>query len=144
MQITRLTSLISRAAAFLLAAGLAVLSIASAQAQAVNRQPADQRLAVNQVSGPILSRPEVLPPSIQKPAHIKGAPASEGLEEPAPVLASLEEMNDWLITHRRATWQYFEKLGPEYQEKILQQYQSHRDPALLSKNILRTYWQSRR
>ena len=144
MQITRSVSQKPQKLLLLAAFSLALAGTVSAREQVNNTQPTGPQLAANQMPALSFSRPEFSPATIHRPKHIKGAPASDGLEEQAPSLASLEELDDWLITHRRATWLFFDKLTPEDQQEILAAYQKQPDTALLTENVLRTYWQSRR
>ncbi|GEM_PF-5533891 len=99
------------------------------------------------VWGNILVKPLVEKESvvvIQKPTAIKGAPAETGMAETGPQVTTVEELEDWLVLNKRATWRYFDQLERDKQQQILLAYQRNLDVEALTNQVLRTYWQARR
>ncbi len=82
--------------------------------------------------------------AIKKPAAIKGAPAETGMAETGPQVITVEELEDWLVLNKRATWRYFDQLDRDKQQQILLAYQRNLDVEALTNQVLRTYWQTRR
>ncbi len=135
------TSPFTRTAPCHITAIAAILFVFSGTGQA-------QQLAVNSAtsspSSQTLRIPSAQLATIKKPAHIKGQPASTGLPKASPEFGSLDDMENWLLNNRRATWRYFDRLDSEKREQLLAQYQKFPDTELLSENVLRTYWKTRR